>query len=631
MYVVPKHLFEAYQNQGDRTVRDAVASINIRQLNNISDNVKASIQANDVTKGGQQRAPASGNPSAPGGGNLGGVALAAGGNFGQTHPSDAANFGQMRDGSQRAEEFLPPPPPPPTSHVNNDTPPTSLQALPVAGSSTQTDNTATETTGVQTITSINNATTQTDNDMRTVATQAELDNRNAAVQTDNVNAREGVTAINANANAKTVDASTQAAAEGISTGTATDSFWDFGNKKRNAVLANKKRSILTQTDFPTNVVSQDTQTDLSQAREVGVQVSPPPTPATRDEGVQVSPPQTHVVIPSTGQDAITQTNNTSRPRLSLASQMQIDVPPSYPIARRTGTSSAQTDPPTSIATTQPLGRSPRPSWTFKVPRFALGRSPVLANQQQRRDQLALTYQPSPTKKTPVQKRKKRVPVKYTPEMIRKVAERRKAAFTARRQPNLYEPVESGSTQQPAELPPITQSASTSTRDNTLPSTSFKVPRVTVRRRPVGLATQRQQQRSVQPSPKKKRERKATTRYNPEKITPEMIRRGVKRRKGERKTAFAARQLKLDEAVASGSTQQPAANPSATTRSRGVAAQPSWMPSKLAVKRTASVANMDTPLSKTKVGGKRGRSNKGEKRPVPSTFTTLQLHKRGKMG
>jgi hypothetical protein len=355
---------------------------------------------------------------------------------------------------------------------------------------------------------------------------------------------------------------------------------------------------------------------------MGTQVSPPKFRFKRLP--KTSPAQTHVNVPSAGQDASIQTNPTNRPRLSLASQLQIDVPPSSPIARRRATSSAQTDPVTAVATTQPLGRNVRPSWTFKVPRFALGHRPAelaAQRQQQRRDQLAITYQPSPKKKTPVQKRVRKAPIKYTPEMIRKGVKRKRAAFTARRQLNLDEPIASGSTQQPAP----TQSTSTSTHDNPRPSTStFKIPRVTVRRRPVGLANQRQLQRSAQPSPKKKRERKAPERYNPQMITPEMMRRGVKRRKGEKKAAFEARQRVFDEAVASRDVQQPAANPSLPAR-----AQPRWMPSKSTVKRTATAANLDTPLSKSKVGGKRGRPTQGEKRSVPATFPTLQLRKRGK--
>ena len=640
MYVVPKHLYEAFQNQGDRTVGDSVASINIRQLNNISDNVKASIQANDVTKGGQQRSPASGNKSPPGGGNLGGVTSAAAANFGQTQPSDATNFGQMRDGRERTEEFLPPPPPP---LVDNDSPPTSLPALPaLAGSSTQTDNTA----------SNNNVTTQTDNDMRTVATQAETETGNVGVQTDNASVREeGVqaTATNSNANVQTenngVDVSTQAAVEGVSASTATSGgIWDFGNKKRrNAILANRNRVIATQTDFTTNGVSQDTQTETPpRSIDMGTQVSPPPPPAMRDAGthapvsipstdmgIQVSPPPrptmsdagTHAPVSIPGQDVGIQTNPTRGSNLSLASQLQINVPPSYRIARRTGTSSAQTDPPTAIVTNQPLARSARPSWTFKVPQFALARSvglPTQRRQQQRRDQLAITYQPSPKKKTPVQKRKKRVPVKYTPEKIRQGVERRKAA---RRQLNLDKAIASGST---TSLPPATQSTSTSTHDNPIPrTTSFKIPHVTVRRRPVGLAAQRQQQRSGQTSPKKKRETKAPVKYDPDMITQEMMRRGIKRKKGERQAAFAARQVRFDEAVAS---QQPAANP--TLPAAAAAVQPRWMSSKPA-KRTATAAHLDTPLSKPKVGGKRGRADKGEKRSVPTTFTTSQTRKKGR--
>ena len=67
MYVVPKHLYEAYLTQGDRSVKEAVSSINIRQLNNIQDTGRATIQANDIIKGGQQRLPGGGGARGEGG------------------------------------------------------------------------------------------------------------------------------------------------------------------------------------------------------------------------------------------------------------------------------------------------------------------------------------------------------------------------------------------------------------------------------------------------------------------------------------------------------------------------------------------------------------------------------------
>jgi hypothetical protein len=623
MYVVPKHLYEAYQNQGDRAVREAVSSINIRQINNISDQVK-SIQANDIMRGGQQRTPSAVNNSPPGGGNLGGDVSGPGtpANFGQMPPTDVTNFGQMRDGREGAREILPQPPPPPSHNDSDRPPPTSFMSrgispppsqtgatqsvfntptqriLPVAVGSTQTDN-ATNTIGVQARTPSADAATQTINDTRTVEVQATPRNRDADAQTESMRTREmgmQATMKNSDVNTQTennvTDASTQAATAGVSTSTGTDSVWDFENNRRprNAVLARRSFVIPTQTDFPAvNVVNRDMQTDAPSTGDVniqtetaatsdlgvqvsptlpatsnmGTQISPPPPPATSNMGTQISPPpprakrlvkfspaHTHVSIPSStpGRDASIQTDSPRRPQLSLASQLAINVPPAQPIARRTATSSVQTDPPTAVATFQPLARSvasPRPSWTFKIPRVSVLRNRVqqrplgLARQrqQQRRNQLAITYQPSPKKKTPTKKRERKAPVKFSPEMIRRVNRKKgesKAAFAARRRLNLDNPVASSSTQQP------------------------------------------------------------------------------------------------DQPAAAPQSNDMYANPAPSTSSqsrRGATAKPRWLHSK-PVKRTAAAAHMDTPLSKAKVAEKKGRPNKGEKRSVPTTFTS-QPHKRGK--
>jgi hypothetical protein len=66
MVLIPRSLYNAYLTQGDRTVREAISSINIRQLNNISDNVKASLQNNDIVKGQPGNLPNPGlNPPGP--------------------------------------------------------------------------------------------------------------------------------------------------------------------------------------------------------------------------------------------------------------------------------------------------------------------------------------------------------------------------------------------------------------------------------------------------------------------------------------------------------------------------------------------------------------------------------------
>ena len=97
LYLIPKSLYETYQSQGDRAVRDGIASINIRQLNNISDSVRATIQANDITRGEKpptsnatvKIAPASGTSST----------LSKSPNFGQATASwvEGENFGQVRE------------------------------------------------------------------------------------------------------------------------------------------------------------------------------------------------------------------------------------------------------------------------------------------------------------------------------------------------------------------------------------------------------------------------------------------------------------------------------------------------------------------------------------------------------
>ena len=51
MMVIPKTLYDTYLAQGDRVVQDAISTINIRQLNNISDSASATIENNDNFNG----------------------------------------------------------------------------------------------------------------------------------------------------------------------------------------------------------------------------------------------------------------------------------------------------------------------------------------------------------------------------------------------------------------------------------------------------------------------------------------------------------------------------------------------------------------------------------------------------
>jgi hypothetical protein len=293
-------------------------------------------------------------------------------------------------------------------------------------------------------------------------------------------------------------------------------------------------------------------------------------------GVDVAPRRPQLSLASQMEVDVPPTTTSRRSKLALASQGGVDVSPSYPVAKRMVTSDTQTDPPTTISVVPP-----RPSWTFKVPRASVARERVgqrplglvRQRQQQRRDQLALTYHPSPKKKTPTKKRVRKAPVKFSPEMIRRVNKRKgesKAAFNARRQLYFDDPIASSSAQQPA--PSSTAAVQSSgVYDNPVPSTSAGVqPRsVQRRRRPLGLARQRPQYSQVAP------------------------------------------------------THQPAATTAAAASST-----PRWMPSKT-VKRTATAAHMDTPLARPRHAPKKGRPNKGDKRPLPTTFASPQQRKRGK--
>jgi hypothetical protein len=104
MYLIPKSQYEAFQTQGDGAVREGASSINIRQLNNISDTGRATIQANDITK---VSAPRKTPPSEDGGGGGGGNNSNNLGvnNFGQTPASGlrGENFGQVRDEGVEAD------------------------------------------------------------------------------------------------------------------------------------------------------------------------------------------------------------------------------------------------------------------------------------------------------------------------------------------------------------------------------------------------------------------------------------------------------------------------------------------------------------------------------------------------
>jgi hypothetical protein len=116
MYLIPKSLYNTYLTQGDRTVREAASSINIRQLNNISNGQKTTIQNNDNFKGVGGRGGGGGGRGSfseppinisPEDSNIPPrendleeefVSPRSSRNFGQTSAQVTDNFGQIRNG-----------------------------------------------------------------------------------------------------------------------------------------------------------------------------------------------------------------------------------------------------------------------------------------------------------------------------------------------------------------------------------------------------------------------------------------------------------------------------------------------------------------------------------------------------
>lgn len=105
MYLVPKHVYTSFQTKKDVT-RQVVPSINIRQLNNISDPGKTTIQANDIYKG-QQRSELNSEVKVmptptpqDGSTNTLGLDGSTNSNFGQSTSTGLDNFGQMSEGKE---------------------------------------------------------------------------------------------------------------------------------------------------------------------------------------------------------------------------------------------------------------------------------------------------------------------------------------------------------------------------------------------------------------------------------------------------------------------------------------------------------------------------------------------------
>ena len=77
MMVIPKTLYDTYLTQGDRAVKEAISTINIRQLNNISDST-ATVMNNDNFTSGAPQQPAGGHGFCQGSKNVAQVVTANG-------------------------------------------------------------------------------------------------------------------------------------------------------------------------------------------------------------------------------------------------------------------------------------------------------------------------------------------------------------------------------------------------------------------------------------------------------------------------------------------------------------------------------------------------------------------------
>ncbi len=234
MYVVPKHVYDNFQRQDDR-VRGAVAAINIRQLNNISDpgRGKTTIQANDIYKGQQPHSSNTNISHTP-------LPLSSPSNFGQTSVTPAGdNFGQIRTaetGTLPVEDAATQTQIADSSSMGTNTP---------LGVSTgiQTDIPKTFSLGVNTPQGVSIGLQTDDPQTRNVGTATPL-GVSTGVQTDDLQTRNIGTATpsGVSTSVQTDFPRTQ------NNGTETNSYWDFLKKRKNIVTG---RTTGTQTPLIT--------------------------------------------------------------------------------------------------------------------------------------------------------------------------------------------------------------------------------------------------------------------------------------------------------------------------------------------------------------------------------------------
>jgi len=372
MVLIPRSLYNAYLTQGDRTVREAISSINIRQLNNISDNVKASIQNNDIVKGGLQTGrnlpsnsvnpsssgnsgsnsvisppppppspPPSGGsvsivpPSAPATNN--GISVNEGGlrnfgqtnvpvpdNFGQTHsslsPSTASNvgpFGQNIASGSSGRGVLT------TNSASTQISPTvgnvGTQISPSTKSrGDQISAPAGKSASTETEKTTSDALTETDPPPPTheVGTQS-LRARNSAAQTDQIGVK-NVTTETVGSNNVSTETDPSLTHE-IGTSMGEHSVWDYFNskrKRRNASVAPQHSEISTQTESEVHrplTSSVATETDAPKKPELSI---------VSQKGESIAP--SRQPRKKLGKTLATQTE---LPHLSITRQDQIDIPP----------------------------------------------------------------------------------------------------------------------------------------------------------------------------------------------------------------------------------------------------------------------------------------------------------------
>ena len=496
LYLVPQHTYDAWQTRGDpAAVRGA--SINIRQLNNISDTARATIQANDITKG--QRATSGGGGGGEGGG--GNFSLGPPPNFGQAPPSSVTgeNFGQLREA--RGEDDLPPPSSESSSNAVGDEfyppPPPEAAAPETTSFSTQTEN------DVPLPTETHDHGTQISPNTHDHATQISPPNtENAAAQTENVAPAVGVSVGMQTDQPHTHKFGLQPATEG--------GIWNFPSRKR---FRDEWGS------WTGNTVATGVQTDA-----IPPPPPPPPPPQMNNMGTQTlpiaaptlssfSPPDTHISIkpPPVGKlvklvtapkkastSAITQTDAPPPPpppppppqmsnmgtqtvpkKASTSAITQTDAaattvdmntqtvsPPNTHVMSdaQTSTVSAQMQDAETLTHTPHLtsvtlpSTSTVPTWVFNLPKNPFNKPKQ--QQQPKRKMLAIEYKPSPKKKVAAKKRAatetvptlkrsvrmKKPTAKFSPEKIKKRAASKKkgrktnvvAASAAKRRLNLDE-------------------------------------------------------------------------------------------------------------------------------------------------------------------------------------------------